>query len=85
MIRVGGPALILERLFLPRSLACPDVDSGGFWTPAGVSDAWWQSPPHYDTLYADTRPHGLACGAAEPIENALAYQTVACLTLMDDQ
>jgi hypothetical protein len=66
-------------------LACPDVDAGGFWTPPGIATGWWNSPHHFATLYADNRPRVLACGADVPIKNGLAYETVACLTLMGDK
>jgi hypothetical protein len=65
-------------------LACPDVDSGGFWTPPGIADGWWKSPPHWRTLYGDRRPTTVACGAEVPIKGGTAYQTVACITLMGE-
>jgi hypothetical protein len=66
-------------------LACPDVQEGGFWTPPGIADGWWKSPHHFATLYGDRRPRIVACGAEGPIKNGLAFETVACLTLMGDK
>jgi hypothetical protein len=66
-------------------LACPDVDAGGFWTPPGIADGWWKSPSHWRTLYGDGRPRIVACGAEVPIKGGLAYETVACITLLGDK
>jgi hypothetical protein len=66
-------------------LACPDVQSGGFWTPPGIADGWWRSPSHFRTLYGDRRPRVVACGAEVPIKGGAAYETVACITLMGEK
>jgi hypothetical protein len=66
-------------------LACPDTSEGGFWTPPGIADGWWKSPHHFATLYADRRPAVIACGADVPIKGGLAYETVACITLMGEK
>jgi hypothetical protein len=65
-------------------LACPDVDSGGFWTPPGIADGWWKSLSHWRTLYGDDRPRVVACGAEVPIKGGAAYVTVACITLIGE-
>jgi len=63
-------------------LACPDVEAGGFWTPPGIADGWWQSPHHFSTLYADQRPIAVACGAYNQVVGKNAFETVACITLL---
>ena len=63
-------------------LACPDVAAGGFWTPHGIADGWWDSPHHFHTLYADPRPDAVACGAYNQIIGKNAFETVACITLL---
>jgi hypothetical protein len=66
-------------------LACPDVDAGGFWTPPGIATGWWNSPSHWKTLYGDSRPSIVACGAEVPLKGGMAYETVACITLMGEK
>lgn len=57
-------------------LGCPG--DGFYWTPRQIADGWWNSPSHFEELYADPDANALACGAYQAGRNG--YQTVACVT-----
>ncbi|MFN8637155.1 MAG: hypothetical protein U0893_25180 [Chloroflexota bacterium] len=40
-------------------LACPGPDP--YWTPDLTAEQWWESPVHFDVLYADPDANALAC------------------------
>jgi hypothetical protein len=42
-------------------LACPGPEP--YWTPDRAADQWWDSPIHFDVLYADPYANALACSA----------------------
>lgn len=59
-------------------LACPD--DRGFWTAPKIADGWWNSPTHFESLYADRRVNAIACGTFGPQNGGRAYLTIACTT-----
>ncbi|MCC7372561.1 MAG: hypothetical protein IT306_29375 [Chloroflexi bacterium] len=42
-------------------LACPGPEP--YWTPDRAADQWWESPVHFEVLYADADANALACSA----------------------
>ena len=42
-------------------LACPGPEP--YWTPDRAAEQWWDSPVHFDVLYADPDANALACSA----------------------
>jgi uncharacterized protein YkwD len=42
-------------------LACPGPEP--YWTPDRTAEQWWESPIHFDVLYADPYANALACSA----------------------
>ncbi|MGE3910882.1 MAG: hypothetical protein AB7K36_16110 [Chloroflexota bacterium] len=42
-------------------LACPGPEP--YWTPDRTADQWWNSPVHFDVLYADADSNAIACSA----------------------
>ena len=59
-------------------LACPG--DNGFWTAPKIADGWWSSPPHWRSLYGDSRVNAIACGTFGAQNGGRAYQTIACVT-----
>ncbi|MCC6179095.1 MAG: hypothetical protein IT305_27610 [Chloroflexi bacterium] len=46
---------------LGEVLACPGPEP--YWTPARAAESWWESPYHFDVLYADGAATEIACSA----------------------
>jgi hypothetical protein len=42
-------------------LACPGPEP--YWTPDRAAEQWWESPVHFDVLYADGDANAVACSA----------------------
>lgn len=42
-------------------LACPSTEP--YWTPDRAAEQWWDSPIHFDVLYADDYATSIACSA----------------------
>ena len=42
-------------------LACPGPEP--YWTPDRTAETWWDSPIHFDVLYADGDSSSIACSA----------------------
>jgi hypothetical protein len=42
-------------------LACPSPEP--YWTPDRTAEQWWDSPIHFDVLYADEDATSIACSA----------------------
>jgi hypothetical protein len=42
-------------------LACPGPEP--YWTPDRAAEQWWESPVHFDVLYADWDANAVACSA----------------------
>jgi hypothetical protein len=42
-------------------LACPGPEP--YWTPDRAAEQWWESPIHFDVLYADDASSSIACSA----------------------
>jgi hypothetical protein len=42
-------------------LACPGPEP--YWTPDRTAERWWESPVHFDVLYADDASSSIACSA----------------------
>jgi hypothetical protein len=59
-------------------LGCPGDDF--YWTPKRIADGWWNSPSHFDSIYADVRANTVACGAYKDGYGGRGYATVACVT-----
>jgi hypothetical protein len=42
-------------------IACPGPEP--YWTPDLAAERWWESPIHFDVLYADPSSNAIACSA----------------------
>jgi hypothetical protein len=42
-------------------IACPGPEP--YWTPDRAAEQWWESPIHFDVLYADPSSNAVACSA----------------------
>jgi hypothetical protein len=42
-------------------IACPGPEP--YWTPDRAAEQWWDSPIHFDVLYADPSSNAIACSA----------------------
>jgi hypothetical protein len=49
-------------------LACPGPEP--YWTPDLAAEQWWESPSHFDVLYADPYANALACSVSGVREGA---------------
>ena len=43
-------------------LACPGPEP--YWTPDRAAEEWWESPAHFEVLYADPDANALACSVS---------------------